>query len=320
MRIFFTIILFSCCLCSMSDADTGTLPVKFQFCLSQPSILQGEPLSMMVTVEANNQKNKYSGEYVLNPYRKSMTLVLYDSLLKPFGARRPLPVWPSSQWRGPVFSTVDSRGTSFEIPVHLFVSTDVPEGKYYLKLTSLCVHIGNDANEHMFYDLTSPMLPIVVKARNPERLIAQYSELLQHGLAENKEKYQHGWIGNDWVDYPNSLRMLMWAYGPLAVRSQIDGLYDKEHHRFRYWGQFTIHTYQNLLENASLADVKRLVAIAESPEFLRDESSDGFDSNLIWLFQGLKKKGDSDIIPLIETTLSRFPKAVNIRQMENPQS
>lgn len=304
-----------------ADAETtGTTsePPRFVYSLSKSSIVSGEPISLTIRMEKTASGHKYDAGFFLGPYN-TMDITLLDQSMKPFGARRQLVVRPSSQMIAWLPTNSDHFPDGFEIPVHLRISTVLPDGNYYVKLTSLEVCVTNTVTRNQTHlNLTSPPLPLEVHKGSPDELRQIYKGLLNCGLEEDRRLYQKGWLGDDWRDYSTSTRLIMWAYGPSAVSTQIDALYDEKTFRFRYWSHLTVHAYQNISEFGTPEDIKRLAAIADSQQFLEGERSDGHDENLLWLFQELKKKGDPKILPLIEPTLFRFPKEINLHQLENP--
>ena len=295
-------------------------PPLFTYSLSKSSIASGEPITLDISWGDRESEINYSVTCTfMSRYSSCATsLELLDSSMKPAGVRRHVVVMPSSQAIC-IFPRKESiSGGVVRIPVHLFVSTDVPEGAYYVRLSALEIGVvDKKSNQRTWPVLRSAPLPLEVHKSGPGEVAAIYAALLKKGLAERKEHYR-GWICDDWRDYPTALHMVLWASGPSAVKTQIDALYDNDTHRFCFWTRFTVHAYQNILEYGTIEDIRRLAAIADSPEFLQGTDSNGYDSNLVWLFQELKKKGNPELLTLIEPTLCKFPDNVNILSLESP--
>jgi hypothetical protein len=300
-----------------ANATPGSEAVQFEYSLSRASIMRGEPVLLSIVAKRPDSPVGYGVVFDLSPMtitsrHLNMNVELYDSSMKPIGSHRSLAVCPFTQWQ--------CLSLHLDVPLHLFFSTDVPEGKYFVKLTSLCTFVSDREPTAHPYDLSSPPLALEVHQGSSDALRQIYADLLKKGLEEDKVFRAKGWFGRDWDDYSTSTRLVMWAYGPAAVSSQIDDMYNNEQRCFRYLPGFCFHACQNILEFATVNDVKRLVAIAESPAFLEAKQPYPFGNanNLLWLFQELKKRGDPQILPLIEGTLVRFPEVINLHLLEIP--
>jgi hypothetical protein len=151
-------------------------------------------------------------------------------------------------------------------------------------------------------------LPLEVESYDQLRLLAAYEAIMR----ESRDAIEHpsgSWVGHDFLDIPAPVRSILWAYGPEAVPYQLDLLFD-DARGFRYWPPATVHTWDNIVQYATVEQVECLVDLAaqlgveKTPYAYSGKYAPGF----IWAVHELHEHGAPGVRELTGGLVEEFPK------------
>ena len=296
--------------------------VAFNASLSSNSVRAGEAVSITVTMQKSDDNlGVCSASFFIRPdWGCDIKISLASEGEKSPIKERVWPVWPFRQH----FSNwISSEGGAFDIPISMRCSTELTAGKYLVTCSVPSVVIRRRKTDGtVLSELkgTVSLPPLNLEITNAEaRASAEfYGELLKTALkAQSLYDAAHAGSLGDWMDYVPELRRLMWAWGPAAVPVQLRAIHDGRY--FPYNSSLTIFAYQNILEHPSRDAVEKLVSLAKDVSFVQTECWSGsFDPNLVWVLDEIRKRGDPQYVPLVESTLARFKTPIDLHLLEMP--
>ena len=299
-------------------AYEGAVQLAEYFALSNNKIISGEPISVKFKLNKKHTNESVCGAQFIINKEDDLKVQLFDENKIIHGNYRKLVVWPCAQVAGE-FIFNDNDDDCIDIPIHLFFSTHLPLGRYFVKVINMqkLVFRTDKKNKPRRVNIESDYLPFEVTKIDSDELCNIYKNMANCVDELQKirfEKSKYGFRGDqDWSNYHPELRRLMWAWGKEAVPYQIASL--RSGKRFKYTTSFTIHTYQNIFENPTEEEVKKMLEWAEDPEFISHQNNDMdpyYDMGLVWLLDEWKRQKKVVFLPQIEKALLSLKTPVDL--------
>ena len=154
-----------------------------------------------------------------------------------------------------------------------------------------------------------PSLLLEVESCDPKGLTSVYKALesevqyaLDHPLSS--------WIGNDYSDFQNPIRMMLWAEGPAAVPYQIELIYNKVSGQFRFWPPAIANTWENIVRYATPDQIELVLEMARRPECRNKpakEYSKYYTPGLAWAIHEWYKNGTEEIKQHLRELAEQIP-------------
>jgi hypothetical protein len=293
-----------------------SVSLEWRIGLSAEKIVQGAPVDIIL--EIVRPKSDSLSVWVFHDFLDEL---VFTVSLKGDGdaklvSRRQLAVYPWAQQVLLHKQASDRTQITTTYPLHAQYSTHLPQGVYTVALDNVMGLVKRPEDR-----AASELPPVAVTASleilpyDEVVLRSRYEELLKEALAFADE-YSEAWHMNDsdWM-LPQSVKTLLWACGPEAVPYQIRLLWS-EITGFRLWPSARVHSYDNIVKNASIEDVRKLTAIASTSSFNEDNTrSRMFDPLLIWALQRLHVSGNEEIQFLTRQIIERYPTPIDIQPL-----
>jgi hypothetical protein len=304
---------------AVPDGGNTMLPPEFEVHLSKQSIVSCEPVDVLVNVINKNTSGSLfiSIRNNISTQKQVLALSLKDRITNSEMPRRELKFYPATQMFLAHYLCIPAESrVTISYPLHLQYSTDLPPGNYSLFFASMkavfsrCLEEPSTTIEPCLQEMS-----LAVLSYDRQRLEQAYGDLEKSAIAESDAPARY-WTGMDF-QLGSAVRSVLWAYGPDAVKSQLNLLFD-EQKGFRFPMSSTAHTWDNIARFASLDNVRKMAHIAENPRFCSTLNQPGpwFNRGLIWALYELNGRGDPDIFKMTRPFLDRFSQKPDLNDVE----